>query len=324
MKSFRTFTFRTVFAFAACLFAAGTLLFSEDEVSPVEASSDESSMDDLAKKSANPISDLWLIWNQYDATQFTGGILPGTEWMYSYKFQPVMSFPIVNGDWNLIVRPVFQYNQVPLKEEAGALLNADPAQIFNSQSLASIAADPFGTTTGLGDTVLMTLAGPNKLDGNIFGVGLSQIFPTAAEDVLGQGKYQAGPAFLWAHIAPTPGEGLKSFNYGLLAQHWWSYAGDDDRSSTSQSDIQYFINYRLTNTKMIGMSPNIRANWTEDGGDRFSVPIGLGYTDLIKIGKLPVRFGVEAQYYLHQPDAAGADWNYRIVFAPIIPGLIGR
>lgn len=291
---------------------------------PIESTSgsvDEMAL--LAKKTANPISDLWLLWNQVDSTKFKGDLLDDDEWMYSYKFQPVMSFPILGGDWNFILRPVIQYNSVPLDKDAGQLLGASQGQIFNSEELSSIAADPFGTTTGFGDTILLTLLGPNKEDGNIWGIGASQILPTAQEDVLGQGKYQAGPAFLFAHIAPEPGKGWKSFNYGLLAQHWWSYAGDDDRSETSQTDIQYFINYRLNNTALIGMTPNIRINWREDGSDRFSVPIGLGYIDMIKIGKVPVRVGMEAQYYVHQPDQAGADWNFRIIFTPIIPRLFG-
>lgn len=307
---------------------AGNSLVEHLEKSSPQASSQASAAaaDDLAtlgKKSANPISDLWLIWSQYDSTALNGDLLNEQEWSNSYKFQPVMTFPLMDGDWNLIVRPVIQYNSVPLKKEAGKLLNASQEQIFNSGSLTALAQDPFGETNGFGDTALLTLAGPNKLDGNIMGVGISQIFPTASEDVLGQGKYQAGPAFLWAHIAPEPGLGFESFNYGLLGQHWWSYAGDDDRGHTNQTDIQYFLNYRLTDTKMIGMTPNIRANWKESGGDRFSVPIGLGYSDVIMMGKLPVRVLAEAQYYVHQPDNAGADWNFRIIFAPIIPRLFG-
>jgi hypothetical protein len=51
-------------------------------------------------------------------------------------------------------------------------------------------------TTGLGDTVLLTLVDPNADDGSIFAGGISQIFPTASQDVLGQEKWRAGPAAL--------------------------------------------------------------------------------------------------------------------------------
>lgn len=174
-----------------------------------------------------------------------------------------MSFPFdVNEDtWNFIVRPVIQYSSQPMDSSFGdALLgraNEIPASKLNSHNY------PFNDrTTGFGDSALLTLAGPARDDGFIWGAGISQIFPTAEEDVLGQGKYQAGPAFLVASLAPKPG----GFNVGMLTQHWWSYAGDDDRADTSQTDIQYFLNYRLSSTELVGMAPNIRVNWKADSG----------------------------------------------------------
>jgi len=104
----------------------------------------------------------------------------------------------------------------------------------------------------------------------------------------------------------------------MLAQQWWSYGGDNDRSETSQMDIQYFINWRINETALIGMTPNININWKADSGNKIAVPIGLGYIDVIKIGKLPIRVGIEAQYYVVQRDMDGPDWNFRLIFSPII------
>ena len=39
---------------------------------------------------------------------------------------------------------------------------------------------------------------------------------------------------------------------------------------------------------------------------------------LIKIGKLPVRVGIEAQYYVVRKDSSGPEWNIRLIFSPII------
>jgi hypothetical protein len=167
---------------------------------------------------------------------------------------------------------------------------------------------------------LLTLLGPAREDGFIWGVGASQIFPTAQEDVLGQGKWQAGPAALVARLAPNPG----GFNVGALAQHWWSYAGDSDRSSTRHTDIQYFINYRWGPTRLVGMSPNIRVNWEQDGSERFTVPVGLGISDIYKLGPLPVRVALEFQYSVIAPDNVGSDWNIRLLFVPVIPNPFGR
>lgn len=257
--------------------------------------SEAAEMEKIAKMTANPLGAAWLMWTQDDYTQLSGDALDGDEYMNSVKFQPVMSFPMdMNGeDWNFIVRPVFQYQNFPVNENTGA---------FD------------GRTSGVGDTVLLTLMGPNKLDGTIWGVGISQIFPTAEEDVLGQDKWQAGPAFLYAHLAPDVG----GWNYGALAQHWWSYAGEDDREDSSQTDIQYFFNYRLSATELVGMTPNIRIDWKQDSDNALTLPVGLGYSNIYKIGDLPIRVLVEGQYAVISPDNVGTDWNVRVIIAPVI------
>ncbi len=145
------------------------------------------------------------------------------------------------------------------------------------------------------------------------------IFPTATEDVLGQGKWQAGPAALAVRLGKEHGGlGIENWNIGALVQQWWSYAGDSDRGSTDQMDIQYFLNWKMNATQLIGMTPNIRINWNADSGDRLSLPAGLCTIGMFKVGRLPFRWGVEVQYYVIQPDAAGPEWNFKVFLAPII------
>ena len=275
----------------------------------------------LAQKTNNPIGDAWLLIVQNDTTILDGDAFRETEVVNVTKFQPVMSVPVLEGAWNFVIRPVVQVTSVPVDKDVGSLFGAGPSDIAANPGLASIIADPYGRTTGLGDTVLLTLLGPNTDDGWIFAGGISQIFPTASEDVLGQGKYQIGPAGLIVRLGNDYGGfGIEHFNIGALPQQWWSYAGDDDRESTSQMDIQYFINWKATPTTLIGMTPNISINWEAEGGfdDKVSFPIGLGMIGLFKLGKLPVRWGTEVQYYLTGPDNVGKEWNLRFFIAPII------
>lgn len=279
----------------------------------------EPSMAELAKKSNNPLSDVWLLLMQNDTTLFGGDLVEDTKVLNSFKIQPVMPIPILDQKWNLIFRPIFNILSVPLDKDVGRLFGASQNQIVSNPGLASIAGDPFGRTSGLGDSVLLTLLGPNRDDGWIWGGGVTQIFPTATEDVLGQGKWQAGPTALLVRLGKEHGGlGIENWNIGILPQQWWSYAGDSDRPETSQMDIQYFINWKLNATQLIGMTPNIRINWMADGGEKLSFPIGLGTIGLFKIGRLPVRWGVEVQYYVVQPDDVAAEWNFKVFFAPII------
>jgi len=226
---------------------------------------------------------------------------------------------VLDGEWNLIFRPVLQVISSPLDSDAGDLFGSSQGQIVADNRLSRLAQDPFGGTNGLGDSVLLTLLGPNRDDGFVWGAGATQIFPTATEDVLGQDKWQAGPAALAVLLGnQSGGLGIENWNIGALAQHWWSYAGDSDRAHTNQTNIQYFINWRLNDTQLIGMTPNIQINWKADGDEKLSFPIGLGTIGMFKIGKLPFRWGVEAQYYVISPDSVGPEWNFKVFFAPII------
>ncbi len=262
---------------------------------------EDMSLEKAAQKSNNPVSDAWLLITQNDYTVLEGDATGGgSEMRERFSFQPVMPVPILDGKWNLVNRIVIQAFSSPLDNDIRS-------------------TNPFGgRTTGLGDTIFFSLAAPDRNDGFIWGAGPTFILPTATEEVLGQEKWQAGPAALAVFLGDqTGGWGIKNFNIGVLAQHWWSFAGDDDRESTNQSDIQYFINWRRNATQLIGMTPNIQIDWEKEGSDRFSVPIGIGTIGLFRWGATPVRWGVELQYYVMQPDPVGPQWNLKFFIAPI-------
>lgn len=261
----------------------------------------------IAQKTQNPVGDAWALISQNDTFLLGGDLVDGVKISNNFKFQPLMSLPLFEDRWNLVIRPVLQLNSSPFDSDAG--------------SLPGSASSPFGRTNGLGDTILLTLLAPASDDGWVIGGGVTQILPTATDDILGQGKYQAGPAAVIARLGnKSGGFGIDHFNMGILPQQWWSYAGDGDRDHTNQMDLQYFLNWRATPTRLIGMTPNISINWNADGGfnEKVAIPIGLGFIDIFKLGKLPVRWGMEAQYYLTGPDSIKRSANFRFFVAPII------
>lgn len=282
-------------------------------------SAEEIDMAMLSKKAANPLGDVWLMWGQHDTVAYNGDFVSGSdEYQHITSFRPLLSFPfkVDDEDWNFVLRPGFQFVSNPVDKDAEDLFGASPSQIKSNPALSELASDPFdGRTSGLGDTVLMSLVGPNRTDGTIWGVGATTLWPTASEDVLGSEQYAAGPAFLWAHLGKEPGD----WNVGFLGQHWEKFAGDDDRSDVSLTDVQYFINYKLNDTDLIGMAPNIRYNWEADDSDEaLTLPIGLGYNTMKVIGGVPMRLGIEAQYMLISPDSVGQDFGIRIYVIPIL------
>ena len=106
---------------------------------------------------------------------------------------------------------------------------------------------------------------------------------------------------------------------GGVGQHWWSYAGDSDRQSVNLTDFQYIIRYRLGPQTTIGMAPNIQMNWDADSGEKLRLPVGFGGDTLIFLGPLPVKIGLEYQYFIEQPDLVGPQHLIRFIFAPILP-----
>ncbi|MRS14216.1 hypothetical protein GJV06_04845 [Enterobacteriaceae bacterium RIT691] len=282
-------------------FIAGLLCTTNDSHAADSEALSPAEMEKIAKMTANPVGAAWMLWTQYDITQIRGDKFSGT--VSRTSFQPIMSFPLKFGqsDWNLIVRPNLQFYNTPDLGHLSA--NGDGSYFAH------------GRASGMGDTGLLTLLGPNKEDGFVWGVGASQIFDTAENDFQGQGRYQVGPALLVAKLAPHPG----GTNVGLLAQHWWSADNKNNRKDTSHTDIQYFINYRLSGTELIGMSPDITIDWKKKQGDRLTFPVGLGYSNVVKLGKLPVRFAAELQYSVISPDDTGTRWNLKFMFIPVLP-----
>lgn len=299
------------------LTAAMTAAFSLSLSSAVQAE-EQLSVQQAAKKSANPVSDVWMLITQNDYT-FLEKEDGNHEMQNRFSFQPVMPVPIMDGEWNLVNRLVVNHYSSPGDRTTNP--QNGPDDLFFD-----------GRTNGMGDTVFLSMAAPNRDDGWIWGVGPTIIMPTGTEG-LTQDKWQVGPAAMVARLGKETGNptSLESWNVGFLAQQWWDVGGSDSVvESTNQADIQYFLNYRLNSTALIGMTPNIQIDWEKEGSDRFTVPVGLGYIDMFRIGKMPVRWGVELQYYAVKPDAdkndnfgrSGytpytPDWNLKFFIAPV-------
>jgi hypothetical protein len=260
------------------------------------ASTDSLATADLAeidRKLNNPLTSLWSLTLQNNTSAKNGDAIDGTEYSNNLFFQPFLPFEVgPEGQAMLTFRPVFPLVTQP---------------VFDPDVRSSS-----GHETGLGDIQLLTLAGPARAGGAVWGVGATFIFPTAGEDALGQGKYQAGPAGMLFYMG-------KPWTLGLLAQHWASFAGDGDRAETSRSDIQYVVRRSIPHAMSVGMGPTVSIDWEGDSGNQVTFPVGLGVTKTSRWGKTPVKLRVEVHYSLVKPEDYGTEWNLRLQDTPVIP-----
>jgi hypothetical protein len=251
------------------------------------------SINEIGRRLDNPLTSLWSLTFQTNYARLKGDAIEGDRYSATSFFQPALPIPVgENHDKIFIARPVFPIVKKPL---------LDPTQADGTD----------GHISGFGDVQMMAVIGPNRLDGVVWGLGGTFKFPTASEDELGQEKWQVGPAAMLFNFTRT-------WSMGVMAQHWTSVAGDDDRADTNQTDIQYVIRRAMGNGWSLGMGPTITIDWEADSGDKVTFPIGLGITKTLRIGKTPWKMRFEPQYSIIKPDNLGADWNIRIQFAPVI------
>lgn len=233
--------------------------------------------DALQRKLANPVSGLGTLPFDHTATARTQ---PGNAWRHRLDIRPV--YPVrLNPRWNLINRAI-----LPVLSNPG----------------------PFGQgrKTGIGDLTYEAFFTPSEPSrrGWTWGLGPILTLDTASSDVLGTGKYSAGPA---AVVVREPG----AWTYGALMTQSWSFGGSNDHPSYSSFQLQPIASYRLSSRHTIGYSGTISADWHRHGGQRWTVPLGLTWSTLSRPANfVPVNTLVGAGYNVVRPDRAGT-WFVR-------------
>ena len=241
-----------------------------------------------------------------------------------HNYMGIVQFPKgLNEDWNLINRIVYNVPSMPIDSDKFDNFGSVPGGGGGALPPAGAAPIDFlgGRTTGFGDMYYVGLVAPKKpikLESGanlLWGAGLDAGFPTASEDLLGTGKWLAGPTALGVYMGPK-------WKLGALVQHYWDFAGDDDRDDVNLTNLQLFYYYSLNETTSIGAGPNIIANWEQDSDNRFTVPVGMGINKTFQFGKVPVRIGGEFFYSVIQPDTVGTEWNFRFYVIPAVASAL--
>jgi len=284
--AFSEWNMRIALAFMLALFSFDVIAQEEATIdgAPDENSANQNGGEgdgELAKSAQNPIGNLISLPFQNNMN-FDVGAADRTQNILN--IQPVMPIGL-SKKWNLITRTILPVISQP--------------------------APGTDRTSGLGDLNFTGFFSPKEPGKLIWGVGPALVFPTATDDVLGAGKFSAGPSVV---VLTMPGQWV----IGGLASNVWSVAGNDERADVNFFLGQYFINYNYPSGWYLTSAPIMTADWEADSGERWTVPLGGGIGKLFRIGRQPINANTQVFYNVVTP-TNGAKWQWRFQVQLLFP-----
>ena len=239
----------------------------------------------------NPLGKEWVFKLQNETYLLQITEFDAHEVNQVLQLQPRLSFPL-GEQFYVVARPKFLFfDSIPYKS----------------------ASDTLARNQGLGDLELPIVLSLNLGPHWIEGIGPTFTLPTATTPQTGAGKWQAGPAVVL-------GWQTSRWMAALLAQQWWSFAGESSRASTSKLNIQYFLARYFAGGWSIGMSPTISVDWK--AAQAVTLPIGLGAARTFVLGDtVSLQLGAQALYMIVRPDNFGQQAQFELTVAPVLERL---
>ncbi len=241
------------------------------------------SQEELAKQLANPIAELISVPLQLNYQRGIGPDDDGERLLLNV--QPVIPFRITE-DLNLISRTI-----VP---------------VIWQDEIAPNSGDQFG----LGDTVQSLFLSPvQPIDGWIVGAGPVLLLPTATDDLLGAEQWGAGPT----------GVALRQdgpWTYGALANHIWSFAGDDDRDEVNATFLQPFLAYTTKDAWTFSANTEATYDWQTSEWD---VPLLASAGKVFSVGGQAISLTAGVRYWVDSTPNGPEGFGARFVITFLFP-----
>jgi hypothetical protein len=248
---------------------------------PALAQAQRESSEELAKELQNPVADLISVPFQ---SNWDFGIGHANAMRYTLNVQPVIPFSL-GQNWNLITRTI-----VPFIHAESPITGGD-------------------AHGGIGDIVQSFFFSPQQpLGGWILGGGPVFLYPSASDDALGAEKWGAGPTAVLLRQD-------SGFTYGVLANHIWSFAGNEQRQDISATFLQPFVAYTTKTYTTVGLNTESAYDWKNK---QWTVPINVSVSQLLKLAGQPIQLSLGGRYYAERP-IGGPDWGIRFTVTVLFP-----
>lgn len=236
----------------------------------------------LALKLSNPVAALISVPLQFNYDANIGPSRDGER--FTLNIQPVIPMQL-NADWNLVSRTILP--------------------VISQNNIFPGAGNQFG----LGDTVQSLFLTPAKAGGLIWGAGPVLLVPTATDSLLGGGKWGAGPTgVVLKQMGP--------WTIGGLANHIWSFAGDNSRNNISATFLNPFFTHTSKSAFTYGASADITYDWKSD---KVVMPVTVSVSQLTKVGGQLVSFGAGARYYVATTESSPHGFAGRVSATLLFP-----
>jgi hypothetical protein len=263
-------------ALLLCMAMPALPALADQAAEPSEAS--------LAMQLSNPVAALISVPLQLNYDQDIGPVDDGDRWLLNV--QPVIPFDL-NDDWNLISRTI-----LPVVRQSDVFPGA-------------------GTQTGAGDVVQSLFFSPKAptASGWIWGAGPVLLLPTGSNDLLTTDKWGAGPTAVVLKQS-------NGWTRGVLANHLWSFAGDDDRADVNATFLQPFLTYTTPTQWTFALNTESTYDWE---AEQWSVPINANVSKLTRFGTQLVSLGGGVRYWADSPDSGAEGLGLRITVTLLFP-----
>jgi hypothetical protein len=244
-------------------------------------------IDNVARELSNPNSSLSTLGLKFQYWDYTGDLpKAGQQSGSTLIIQAGLPYFLDNGD-KVILRPSLR--------------------IAARQPGYDRTDNEFDSRQGLGDLNFDLSYAPTLGRQQFFAAGVVGIIPTATHDSLGSNHWALGPTFRFGKMTDNALLGI------YASQHWGlGGSGTDD---INLSTVQLVSSYLPGGGWSYGSSPQMA--YTHEA-EQWTIPLNFNFgRTLVRNGK-PMKFSIEINYFVEQPDIFGPEWMLSLNITPVV------